>query len=348
MRSKPLGSLDLGFLSEADGGRGMKQLKDPSRYQLPALESFKNKIALDDMEIDMPTNDETKEAAINGKASKSWRALRIASKAKLASFDKIEDPDKIDVIFQDDFHEAEIVKDNSGDQMEGEEPEFPNDRRPVIISGPSGIGKGTIVTMLINKHPKIFGKNASHTVRTPREGEIDGVHYFFVDQEKFNLMKDSGQFLEFNSFDGDNYGTSRKVVEGIIANGKIPIMEMDYHGIQQLKEQDYPARYVFLAAPSMEELERRLRSRGEDSEEKIRVRLEIARDETDHSESRGFHDKIIVNDDLSTAFSELEQFVYQKKDPTEDVAIAGADYTGEETKQIKAEASETDGVTGKI
>ena len=345
LRSKPLGSLDLGFLSESDGGRVMEKLKNPSRYRIPALDSFKNKIALDDMEIDMPTNDETKEAAINGKASKSWRALRIASKTKLAAFDKIEDPEKIDVIFQDDAPEAETVKETGEDQIEAEEPIFPSDRRPVIISGPGGVGKGTLVTALINKHPKVFSKKASHTVRVPHEGEIDGVHYFFIDQEKFNMMRDSDQFLEFNKFNGSDYGTSRKVVEGIIANGKIPIMEMDFHGIQQLKEQNYPARYIFLAAPSMEELERRLRSRDHDPEDIIKQRLEIAEDEMKHSEIDGFHDKVIVNDDLSTTLSELEQYLYWREDPDEVTVLEGTEPTREDTEETKAGGLETVSVT---
>lgn len=345
LRSKPLGSLDLGFLSESDGGRAMEKLKNSSRYRIPALDSFKNKIALDDMEIDMPTNDETKEAAINGKASKSWRALRIASKTKLAAFDKLEDPEKIDVIFQDDAPEVESAKESGEDQIEAEEPIFPSDRRPVVISGPGGVGKGTLITNLIKKHPKVFGKKASHTVRFPREGEIDGVHYFFIDQEKFNMMRDSDQFLEFNNFNGSDYGTSRKVVEDIIANGRVPIMEMDYHGIQQLKEQNYPARYIFLAAPSMEELERRLHSRGQDSEDKIKERLEIAKDEIKHSEIDGFHDKTIVNDDLAKALMELEQYVYWRGDLDETMVVDDTEPAGEGPEDSKTEGLETIGGT---
>lgn len=105
----------------------------------------------------------------------------------------------------------------------------PTDRRAVVISGPSGVGKGTLVSMLLEKHPKVFGKKASHTTRKPRTDEVHGTHYYFVDKENFNVIRDSDEFLEFNNFNGNDYGTSRKVVQGIIAQGRVPIMEMDFH-----------------------------------------------------------------------------------------------------------------------
>jgi len=227
LRSKPLGSLDLGFLTEADGTRGMEKLKDPSRYTLPTLASFKDKIALDDLEIQMPTSEESKEAAINSKASKSWRALRIASKTKLAAFDKIqENLGNLDVIFQDDQPELDGVKEEGQDSMDSEDVLFPSDRRPVIISGPSGAGKSTLVKMLLDKHPKVFAKRVSHTTRAPNEGEIDGIDFHFVDTNKFNIMRDGDHFLEYGTDDGHESGTTRKAVESAIAGGKIPIMEM--------------------------------------------------------------------------------------------------------------------------
>ncbi|OBT83198.1 hypothetical protein VE02_09148 [Pseudogymnoascus sp. 03VT05] len=315
LRPKPMGSLELGFLSEADGIIGMERLKDPSRYSLPPLASFKDKIALDDMEIDMPTNDNTKEAAIYGKASKTWRALRVASKTKLAAFDKIEDAEKIDYIFEDkpSVVDIEIDKDTNSptDQMDGTSDISPVDRRPVVISGPGGVGKGTLITMLIGKHPKLFGRKASHTTRAPRVGEVDGTHYNFITPETYAMMRDGDQFLEFNNFNGNDYGTSKNIVEGIVASGKVPVMEMDFHGIQQLKDQSYPARFIFLNAPSLEELEKRLRARGTDDDEKVKQRLETAAEEIKHAEIEGFHDKIIVNDNLTNTFDVLEKYIFQ-------------------------------------
>jgi THO complex subunit 1 len=229
LRPNPLGSLDLKFLSQGDGESGLERLKNPTRYQLPSIKSFRSKIELDDMDIDMARDEESKNAVIESKASKSWRALRIASTTKLVAFDKIERSDKIDEIFQDDVKPEEPIINGEDETLDSDEPIFPKDRRPIVISGPSGVGKGTLIKMLIDKHPKVLGKKASHTTRAPREGEVNGQHYFFVNREEFDVMRDGDEFLEFNNFNDNDYGTSQKVVEGIIAQGKVPVMEMDMH-----------------------------------------------------------------------------------------------------------------------
>ncbi|OBT64895.1 hypothetical protein VE03_06452 [Pseudogymnoascus sp. 23342-1-I1] len=347
LRPKPMGSLELGFLSEADGIIGMERLKNPSRYSLPRLASFKDKIALDDMEIDMPTNDDTKEAAIYGKASKTWRALRIASKTKLAAFDKIDDSEKIDYIFEDKAPVADIEVDKDAnsqiDSMDGANDISPVDRRPVVISGPGGVGKGTLIAMLIDKHPKLFGRKASHTTRAPRVGEVDGMHYNFINAEAYAMMRDGDQFLEFNNFNGNDYGTSKKIVEGIVASGKVPVMEMDFHGIQQLKDQSYAARFIFLNAPSLEELEKRLRARGTDDEEKVKQRLVTAAEEIKQAEIEGFHDKILVNDNLTDAFEELEKYIFQTDAAETDAAetdAAGTDAAKTDAHGVEATGAE--------
>jgi len=220
LRPHPLNSLDLGFLRDDHGG--LDRLKDPARFEIPPVKSFKDKIELDDMDIDMAANEEEKQLAMEAKASKSWRALRIASADNLVAFDKIEKPDKIDIIFKEKVDAAHM-------DDEEEETKQLKDRRPIVISGPSGAGKGTLVSMLIEKHPKVFCKKASHTTRKPREGEVHGTHYYFVTKEEYNIIRDSDEFLEYNNSNGDDYGTSRKVLQGIIAQDKVPIMEMDYH-----------------------------------------------------------------------------------------------------------------------
>jgi THO complex subunit 1 len=230
LRPNPLGSLDLKFLSESNDRSGLERLKDPSRYQVPSIKSFQNKIELDDMDIDMGRDEESKNAAIEAKASKTWRAFRIAGTSKLVAFDKIEKSDKIDAIFEDNIKAEELAgHGDEGDIQDGEEPTFPKDRRPIVISGPSGVGKGTLVSMLLKKHGRVLGKKASHTTRPPREGEVHSTHYFFVTKEEYDQIRDSDDFLELNNFNGNDYGTSRKVLQGIIAQGKVPIMEMDYH-----------------------------------------------------------------------------------------------------------------------
>jgi THO complex subunit 1 len=226
LRPNPMGSLRLDFLSEKDGQAALERLKDPSRYKLPLLKDFKRKIELDDMDIEMAMDDETKNSAIELKASKSWRALRIASTSKLVAFDKIERSDKIDEIFLDDVKVEESV--NGKEEIsEGEEFVFPKDRRPIVISGSIGVGKSTLVKRLTEKNAKVLGRKVSHTTRPAREGEVNGQDYHFVTKEQFSVMRDGDEFLEYNEYNGNDYATSRKAVEDIIAQGKVPVVEID-------------------------------------------------------------------------------------------------------------------------
>ncbi|KAF4628109.1 hypothetical protein G7Y89_g10040 [Cudoniella acicularis] len=359
LRPNPLGSLDLKFLSESDGQAGLERLKDPSRYRLPSIKSFQNKIGLDDMDIDMARDEEQKNTAIEAKASKSWRALRIASTSKLVAFDKIERSDKIDEIFVDDVKIEEQVINPDEESMEDEDLVFPKDRHSIVISGPSGVGKSTLIKMLLEKHAKVIGRKASHTTRPPREGEVHGQDYFFVNKENYDVMRDGDEFLEYNNFNGYDYGTSRKVVEGIVAQGKIPLMEMEYHGIQQVKEKGYAARFIFISPTEPSVLEQRLKRRGSDDENKIRARLEIAEKELEHAKIDGFHDKILVNDVLEDTFKALESYIFGTDDqdmsstPSEqvkstpastevDMMDANADANGS-SKSDAIPASKTDG-----
>jgi THO complex subunit 1 len=181
------------------------------------------------MDIEMARGEHAKNAAIESKASKSWRALRIASTTKLVAFDSIDNSEKIDVIFADDVEREDPATSGNDETNDNEEPLVPKDRRPIVISGPSGVGKGTLINMLVDKHSKVLGKKSSHTTRVPREGEVHGQHYFFVDKEAYDMLRDGDEFLEYNNFNGNDYGTSRKVVDGIITSGKVPVMEMDMH-----------------------------------------------------------------------------------------------------------------------
>jgi THO complex subunit 1 len=222
--------LDLKFLSETDNRGGLDRLKDPARYQLPSVESFKSKIELDDMDIEMAMDDESKNAAIESKASKIWRAQRIASTTKLAVFDKIDRSDKIDVLFEDNVKPEEPLNNGDDEATDGADPATPvKDHRPVVISSLSGVGQSPIVNKLFAANDKYLGKKTSHTTRPPRGDESNGVDYHFVDKEKFNVMRDSDQFLEYSTHDGNGYGTSRKAVEYVIAQEKVPVIEMDMH-----------------------------------------------------------------------------------------------------------------------
>lgn len=233
LRPTPMGSLRLDFLSEQAGQAALERLKDPSRYELPSIKSFKTKIEMDDMDIEMARDDEARNNAIEQKASKSWRALRIASTSKLVAFDKIERSDKIDEIFLDEVKAEEAIvgeEETSG----GEEALFPKDRRPIVISGSIGVGKSTLVKRLTDNNAKSLSRKVSHTTRPLREGEIDGQDYHFVDKEQFSVIRDSDGFLEYNEYNGNSYATSRKAVESIISQGKVPVVEIDAEVCVQL------------------------------------------------------------------------------------------------------------------
>jgi len=189
-------------------------------------------------------------------------------------------------------------------------PILPADRRPLVISGPSGTGKGTLLNLLFERHPDTFAFSVSHTTRGPRPGEQDGVNYHFVSKEAFEDLKKADGFVESAQFGSNSYGTSKATIEEQGAKGKIVVLDIEMEGIKQIKASGFPARYVFVAPPSDEELERRLRGRGTDKEEDVLKRLAQAKVELEFAKTPGVHDKTIVNDDLEKAYKELEEFVY--------------------------------------
>ncbi|KAF6844119.1 Guanylate kinase [Colletotrichum musicola] len=187
---------------------------------------------------------------------------------------------------------------------------FPSDRRPIIISGPSGVGKGTLYKLLFDRHPDTFALSVSHTTRGPRPGEADGVDYHFVTREAFDDLVRADGFVEHATFGSNAYGTSKATIEEQSAKGRVVVLDIEMEGVKQIKNSGIPARYVFIAPPSEEELEKRLRGRGTEKEESIQKRLNQAKVELEYSKTPGVHDKIIVNDDLEKAYGALEEFVY--------------------------------------
>ncbi|KAK4197658.1 putative guanylate kinase [Triangularia verruculosa] len=184
------------------------------------------------------------------------------------------------------------------------------DSRPIVISGPSGVGKGTLYGRLFQNHPDTFTLSVSHTTRGPRPGETDGVHYHFVTKEAFETLKQADGFIENAKFGDNYYGTSKQTIEEQKAKGKVTVLDIEVEGVKQIQAQNYPARYVFIAPPSEEALEQRLRGRGTESEESIQKRLKQAKVELEYAKVPGIHEKIIVNDDLDKAYQELEEFVF--------------------------------------
>ncbi len=180
-----------------------------------------------------------------------------------------------------------------------------NKARLIVFTGPSGVGKGTIVKRLFSnpavKNNVIFSVSA--TTRKQREGEQEGVNYFFKSREEFEAMIKAGELLEWAEFVGNYYGTPRKFVDETLARGKSVFLEIEVQGALQIMAQFPQAITLFLMPPSFAELERRLRERGTESGDILQKRLNKASDEMKESGRFGFK---IVNDNLEHAVAELE------------------------------------------
>lgn len=186
----------------------------------------------------------------------------------------------------------------------------PSDRRPIVISGPSGVGKGTLYELLFARHPDTFTLSVSHTTRSPRPGEQHGVNYFYVTRDEFENLVAADGFVEHAQFGSNRYGTSKQTIREQSAKGRVVVLDIEIEGVRQVRQSDLTPRYVFIMPPSVEELERRLRGRGTETEENIVKRLARARVEIAFAEEGGF-DKVIVNNDLETAYRELEAWAYE-------------------------------------
>lgn len=147
----------------------------------------------------------------------------------------------------------------------------------IVLSGPGGVGKSTIVKVL-KTHPEFFF-SVSATTRLPRPGEVDGEAYHFVSDQEFDSMIQSGEFLEWAEFAGARYGTPNAPVDAALALGKNVLLEIEIAGARQVRSKRRDALLVFLEPPSFNELEERIRGRATDSEERIKARLALAREE---------------------------------------------------------------------
>ncbi|MGF1493496.1 MAG: guanylate kinase [Microcoleaceae cyanobacterium] len=176
----------------------------------------------------------------------------------------------------------------------------------IILTGPSGVGKGTLVHSLLQRHPELH-LSISVTTRSPRSNEVDGQDYYFVDRAKFQQMVEQGELLEWAEFAGNCYGTPAQPVRQRIAQGESVLLEIELEGARQVHQTFPEAKRIFIHPPSMEELERRLRQRGKDSEEAIARRLERARAEI---AAAGEFDAEVTNDDLESALEWLEATLF--------------------------------------
>jgi len=177
-----------------------------------------------------------------------------------------------------------------------------------VISGPSGVGKGTLVSLLRTEHPEI-ALSVSATTRKPRPGEIDGIHYFFLDKEEFKARIESDEFIEWAEFSGNFYGTNKLFVEKMLEEGKNIILEIDVNGALQVKAKLKDAVLIFIEPPCFEELQSRLIKRSTESEEEIQRRLAVVKSESEQKKEFNY---TIVNDKLDTALKNLESIVLKE------------------------------------
>ena len=174
----------------------------------------------------------------------------------------------------------------------------------IVISGPSGVGKGTICNKLLNDVNAWY--SVSTTTRAPREGEVNGINYYFVTKDEFLKKIDEGEFLEYNYYNDNYYGTSRKIVLDKMNEGVNVFSEIDVNGARNIKKMFPDALLIYIAPPSMEALKERLIGRGTDPIERINERLKIAEEEM---KQVGFYDYVIVNDDLEKATNEVKKII---------------------------------------
>lgn len=188
------------------------------------------------------------------------------------------------------------------------------DNRPLVFvfAGPSGSGKSTIIHKLFEDIPGVFEFCISHTTREQREGETEGVDYYFVDESKFKEMIRENEFVEYAQVHGNYYGTSSRAIDRVLEMGKACVLDLDVQGVKALSKSEnltWSPRFVWIAPPSIKDLEERLVNRGTESDETLARRLTTARREMEFAATSNVFDRIIINKDISTAYQELKAFI---------------------------------------
>ena len=176
----------------------------------------------------------------------------------------------------------------------------------IVFSGLSGVGKGTILKQLMPMEDLNLAYSVSMTTRAPREGEVEGVNYFFVTKKRFLEAVKNGELLEHARFVGNDYGTPKQYVEEMREQGKNVILEIEIKGAKQIMKKCPDALSIYIVPPSIEELERRLRERGTEDEETILKRISKAKKEM---KDTAFYEHVVCNDVLETAVEEVRQII---------------------------------------
>ena len=182
----------------------------------------------------------------------------------------------------------------------------------VVISAPSGTGKGTVIQKL--RELRSFSFSVSHTTRAPREGEVDGVNYHYVSREAFQALVDQGKMVETTVYSGNCYGTSFAAIEDVISRGEDVVLEIEVEGGANIRKKYPEAVEIYLLPPSLEELEHRLRGRGTETEEVIRTRLSRAREELALvSQQPGVYDYFVVNGKVDQAARDIADILHAQE-----------------------------------
>lgn len=179
----------------------------------------------------------------------------------------------------------------------------------LVVSGPSGCGKGTICKELLRRNEGI-NVSVSATTRKPRKGEVEGVNYFFVSENKFKSMIKSEEVLEYAHVHGSYYGTPKKFVFDKLESGEDILLEIDVQGAMQIKDKYPQAIFIFIIPPSMEELKNRIIKRGTESKDDIEIRFKNAFKELEYVNE---YDYIVINDEVKEAVSKIECIVQAEK-----------------------------------
>ncbi|MEM6752356.1 MAG: guanylate kinase [Cyanobacteria bacterium P01_C01_bin.38] len=179
----------------------------------------------------------------------------------------------------------------------------------IVLTGPSGVGKGTLMRFLLSRHPEL-NYSISATTRSPRDGEVDGKDYYFISRSKFQRLIEQGEFLEWAEFAGNLYGTPRQPVIDLMESGKSVLLEIELEGARQIRAAFPELLSIFILPPTFNELEKRIRGRKKDSEDAISRRLKRAKEEIDSADE---FDLQIVNDDLETTIHDIEVAMFSER-----------------------------------
>ncbi|HYM70034.1 MAG TPA: guanylate kinase [bacterium] len=180
----------------------------------------------------------------------------------------------------------------------------------IVISGPSGVGKDTIIERLLRADPRLK-YSVSCTTRAPRQGEVDGDNYTFVTRERFQELVAQGAFLEHATYNGHLYGTLRERVDSARAAGRDIVLKIEVKGAEQVRKREPEGLFIFVAPPSLDELERRQKMRNSETAEDRAARREIAETEMTYAQH---YDHVVVNDELERTVSEILELIHAARE----------------------------------